>query len=130
MIVVDASVVVASLADDGIDGARARQRLVGEQLLAPHLIDVEVLSAWRRLTLSGRLSDARARQAVDDLNQMRIRRVPHPLLLNRCWQLRHNLSPYDAAYVAVAEQAGVVLVTADRKLANSAGPQCEFEVLM
>ena len=129
MIVVDASVVVAAIADDGSDGARARNRLVGEQLLAPHLIDIEVLSAWRRLTATGHLGEARAGQAVGDLQQMRIRRVPHQLLLERCWQLRSNLSSYDSAYVALAEQAGVVLVTADRKLANAPGTNCTIEVL-
>lgn len=129
MIVVDASVIVTALADDGPDGSRARSRLLGEELLAPHLIDLEVLSAWRRLAVAGRLSEARALQAVDDLTQMRIRRVDHRPLLDRCWQLRENLTPYDAAYVALAEHADAVLVTADVKLANAPGTTCVFEVL-
>ena len=129
MIVVDASVIVTALADDGPDGSRARSRLRGEQLLAPHLIDLEVLSAWRRLTSAGHLSAARAQQAVDDLKQMRIRRVEHRVLLDRCWRLRDNLTTYDAAYVALAEHVDAVLVTADAKLANAPGTTCVFEVL-
>ena len=129
MIVVDASVIVTALADDGPDGSRARSRLRGEQLLAPHLIDLEVLSAWRRLTSAGHLSAARAQQAVDDLEQIRIRRVEHRVLLDRCWRLRDNLTPYDAAYVALAEHVDAVLVTADAKLANAPGTTCVFEVL-
>ena len=129
MIVVDASVIVTALADDGADGARARHRLVGEELLAPHLVDIEVVSAWRRLAAAGHLGEQRANQAIHDLQQMRIRRVAHPPLLDRCWQLRQNLTVYDAAYVALAEQADAVLVTGDRKLAAAPGITCAIEVL-
>lgn len=130
MIVVDASVVVTALADDGPDGSRARIRLLGEHLCAPQLIDLEVLSAWRRLAMAGQLSPARAEQAIDDLRQMRIRRIEHRLLLARCWQLRENLTSYDAAYVALAEHLDVVLLTADAELANAPGTSCEFELLV
>jgi predicted nucleic acid-binding protein len=129
MIVVDASVIVTALADDGFDGEKSRRRLSGEELLAPNLIDIETVSAWRRLTLAGRLAEPRAMQAVGDLQQMRIRRVAHQPLLERCWELRENLSTYDAAYVALAELAGLVLVTADRRLANAPGLTCPVEIL-
>lgn len=129
MIVVDASVIITALADDGPDGTRARTRLLGEQSLAPHIIDLEVISAWRRLIIGGQLSAARAQQAVDDLGRIRIRRVDHRVLLDRCWQLRENVTPYDAAYVALAEFADAVLVTADARLANAPGPRCVFEVV-
>ena len=129
MIVVDASVVVTALADAGPDGMAARRRLVSEQLLAPHLIDIEVTSAFRRLVSAGQLADDRARQAFADLRVMRIERVPHGPLLARCWSLRANLTTYDAAYVALAEHAGVSLVTGDAKLANAPGVSCTVELL-
>lgn len=129
MIVVDASVVVTALADDGDDGDRVRDRLRDERLLAPHLIDIEVTSAWRRLSARGDLDDRRAAQALADLQSMRIERVPHGSLLGRCWQLRDTLTSYDAAYVALAELTGSLLLTADAKLAAASGPECEIEVL-
>ena len=92
MIVVDASVVVTALADDGEDGDQVRARLRGERILAPHLIDVEVASAWRRLAVAGDLDDRRAALAFNDLRALRLERVPHTRLQPRCWELRHNLT--------------------------------------
>ena len=129
MIVVDASVVVTALGDDGPDGDRARLRMRDGRLVAPHLIDVEVVSAWRRLAARGRLDDRRVRLAIEDLVALRSERVDHRPLLPRCWQLRSSLTVYDAAYVAVAELLGAVLLTADRKLVASPGPGCRIEVL-
>jgi predicted nucleic acid-binding protein len=129
VIVVDASVVVTALADDGPDGDRARDRLRAERLAAPHLIDLEVTSAWRRLAASGDLDDRRSGLALDDLAALRLERAPHGPLLARCWELRDNLTVYDAVYVALAELLGVVLVTADAQLARAPGPDCEIEVL-
>ena len=129
MIVVDASVLVTALADDGPDGERHRHRLAGERLTAPHLIDVEVLSAWRRLAAAGRLDDRRAALARGDLRSIPIRRVPHLPLLERCWELRANLTVYDAAYVALAELLDAPLLTADAKLAKTPGSECTIEVL-
>jgi predicted nucleic acid-binding protein len=129
LIVVDASVVVTALADDGRDGDRARDRLRRERLVAPHLIDVEAASAWRRLAAAGDLDDRRARLALEDLRSLRLDRVPHGPLVERCWELRENLTVYDAAYVALAEVVGVVLVTADSRLANASGTRCAIELL-
>ena len=129
MIVVDASVVVTALADDGPDGDRARARLRGERLAAPHLLDLEVLSAWRRLGAAGALDDRRATLAIEDLRGLRIDRVPHSPFLDRCWDLRENLTVYDAAYVALAEHTQSLLVTADRRLASAPGSRCEIELL-
>lgn len=129
MIVVDASIVVTALADDGDDGDRGRARLAGEQLAAPHLIDIEVLSAWRRLAAAGRLDERRAALARIDLGALPIRRVPHGPLLDRCWELRSNLTVYDAAYVALAELLEATLVTADSKLEAAPGRRCRIEVL-
>jgi len=129
VIVVDASVVVTALADDGDDGDRARHRLRGERLVAPDLIDLEVLSAWRRLAATGALDDRRAGFAIADLTGLRLRRFPHARLLPRCWELRANLTVYDAAYVALAEALDAVLLTADRRLADAPGLRCSIEVL-
>lgn len=129
MIVVDASVVVTALADDGPDGDAARARLRNERLTAPQVIDLEVVSAWRRLAATGALDDRRATLALDDLQALRLERVPHGPLLHRCWELRANLTIYDAAYVALAEALDVALLTADRRLAAAPGARCRFEVL-
>lgn len=129
MIVVDASVIVTALADDGPDGDQARERLRGERLTAPHVIDLEVVSAWRRLTAGGELDERRARLALDDLQALRIERVRHGPLLDRCWELRDNITIYDAAYVALAELLDVTLVTTDSKLSKAPGARCEVEVL-
>ena len=129
MIVVDASVVVTALADDGPDGDQARRRLRGERLAAPHLVDLEVSSAWRRMSSACDLDPHRADLAITDLRALRVERVPHTPLLPRCWDLRTNLTVYDAAYVALAELMEVPLLTADTRLADALGPRCAIEVL-
>jgi predicted nucleic acid-binding protein len=129
LIVVDASVIVTALADDGPDGERARGRLGGERLAAPHLIDIEVLSAWRRLAAAGKMDDRRAAFARADLRALPLDRVPHAPLIERCWELRANLTMYDAAYVALAEIIDAPLVTSDAKLAGTPGAACAIEVL-
>lgn len=129
MIVVDASVVAPALADDGDDGRRARARLRGERLLAPELVDLEVASVVRKALQAGRLDGDRAGVALADLAELDLERVRHRPLLPRVWELRANLTPYDAAYVALAELADAVLVTADRRLARAAGPRCRIEHL-
>ncbi len=129
MIVVDASVVVAALGDDGPDGDLARLRLRGERLAAPHLIDLEVISAWRRLASAGDLDARRVQLAIADLRDLRLDRVPHGPLLERCWELRANLTVYDAAYVAVAERLDAALLTADHRLAGAPGCRCGIELL-
>lgn len=129
MIVVDASVVVTGLADDGPDGDRVRARLGGETLAAPHLLDLEVASAWRRLVSAGALDPRRAALALTDLDALRVRRAPHRPLLGRCWELREDLTPYDAAYVALAELLTTTLVTGDRRLAGAPGLRCDVEVV-
>lgn len=129
MIVVDASIVVTALADDGPDGDRFRGRLAGEHLAAPHLIDIEVISAWRRLAAAGQMDERRAAFARADLQALPIRRVDHSPLVERCWDLRTTMTSYDAAYIALAELIDVPLLTADAKLAASPGPTCQIELL-
>jgi len=128
-LVVDASVLVMALADDGGEGAAARGRLRGETLTAPHLIDLEVASALRRLTARGALTERRASAALRDLSDLPLQRAPHAPLLPRVWALRGNLTPYDAAYVALAEALEAPLLTADRRLDKAPGPRCPIEVL-
>jgi predicted nucleic acid-binding protein len=129
LIVVDASVVVTALADDGDDGDAARDRLRGERLVAPHLIDLEVTSAWRRLAARGDLDDRRVALALADLRSLRVDRVPHLPLVERCWELREHLTVCDAVYVALAEIMDVILLTADARLAGAPGARCEVELL-
>lgn len=129
MIVVDASILATGLADDGPDGDRVRARLRGEQLVAPHLVDLEVSSAWRRLVAVGALDERRAALAMHDLESLRLERAAHRPLLARCWELRGNLTVYDASYVALAELMRVGLLTGDARLANAPGIRCDVEVI-
>ncbi|CAA9255097.1 MAG: Toxin 1, PIN domain [uncultured Acidimicrobiales bacterium] len=129
MIVVDASALAPALADDGPDGDSARARLRGQSLAAPELIDLETTSVIRRQLLSGHLDARRAELAVGDLTDLPLRRAPHRPLLHRCWELRQNLTAYDAAYVALAELLELVLVTADARLAAAPGPRCRIDLL-
>ncbi|MFT4110832.1 type II toxin-antitoxin system VapC family toxin [Propionicimonas sp.] len=129
VLVIDASVVAVALLDDGPDGDTVRDRLLGEQLAAPSLIDLEVASVWRGLARAGQLDPRRVALALDDLREIPIQRVEHTSLLARCWELRNNLTLYDAAYVALAEALQAPLLTGDRRLARSTGPRCTIEVL-
>jgi predicted nucleic acid-binding protein len=129
VLVVDASVLAPALADDGPDGDAARARLRGQSLVAPELIDLETTSVIRRRSRGGQLDPRRARLALTDLVELPLRRTPHRPLLARCWQLRENLTVYDAAYAALAEALDVVLLTVDARLASAPGPRCEIELL-
>jgi predicted nucleic acid-binding protein len=129
VLVVDASVLAPALADDGPDGDAARARLRGQSLVAPELIDLETTSVIRRQLLAGHLDARRARLALTDLVELTLRRVPHRPLLARGWELRENVTVYNAAYIALAELLGVVLVTADARLASAPGPRCQVELL-
>jgi predicted nucleic acid-binding protein len=129
LIVVDASVVAPALADDDRDGDRARSRLRGERLVAPQLIDLEVVSVIRKALFAGALDERRAAMALADLVALRLERVSHRPLLERVWALRDNLTPYDAAYVALAEALSVTLVTCDKPLSRAPGVPCEIEYL-
>lgn len=129
MIVVDASVLAVAVADDGDAGDRYRQRLRGEALAAPELVDLEVTSVLRRHVREGALSPSRADQALADFTDLPLRRSRHLPLLDRCWELRENLTPYDASYVALAEALDCLLVTADGHLARAPRIRCAVEVL-
>lgn len=129
MLVVDASVLVVALADDEADGDAARARLRGERLVAPELVDLEVVSILRRQVGSGEVLPRRAELALADLLEMPLERAQHRGLLLRCWELRDNVTIYDAAYVALAEIFGALLLTGDGHLARASGPRCAIEVL-
>lgn len=129
MIVVDASVLAPALADDGPDGDLVRRRLRQERLVAPELVDLEVLSTLRRAARAGRLDERRSRQALEDLAALPLRRVSHRPLLPRFWDLRDSLTAYDAAYIALAETLDCPVITADGGMAKASGVRCEVEVL-
>lgn len=129
VIVVDASVLATALADDQADGDRARARLSGQAIAAPEIIDLEVVSVLRRLVRGGRLPERRAALALDDLLDLPLERARHAPLLRRCWELRENLTSYDASYVALAEALGATLLTADVRLTRTVGPRCEVEAI-
>lgn len=129
VIVVDASVLVTALADDGQDGDQARTRLAGQRLAAPQIVDLEVASVLRRLTRTGQVPQRRAALAITDLIDLPIERAPHLPLLRRCWELKANVTVYDAAYIALAEALGVLFLTSDAKLARAAGTQCPIELI-
>lgn len=117
-----------SLGDDGPDGTQARERLRGEELAAPHLVDLEVTSVLRRSARIGTITEQRASQALQDLTDLEIERVTHTSLLSRIWELRSNYTPYDACYVAVAELFHAPLLTYDARMASAPGARCTFEV--
>ncbi|MGH2826596.1 MAG: type II toxin-antitoxin system VapC family toxin [Actinomycetota bacterium] len=130
MIVLDASVLVVALADDDVDGARARTRLLDDpDLHAPQLVDLEVISVLRRLRNAGEIQERRAVEALEDLLELALARHPHWPFAARIWELRANLTPYDASYVALAERLGCTLVTGDRRIARTAGIRCDVEIL-
>jgi predicted nucleic acid-binding protein len=124
VIVIDASVLAPALADDGPDGDLARERLGGQRLAAPSIIDLEVTSVLRRAHRAGQLDERRALQALADLAALPLRRAPHLPLLGRIFELRENLTVYDAAHVALAEALDTTLLTGDERLARSPGPRC------
>ena len=115
--VVDASVVVDALVGEG----RGVELMEGVDLLVPHLLDAEVTSVLRRATREGRLTARSAVQALDDLMALELQRFSHVPLLPRAWELRENLTVYDALYVALAERMDVPLVTLDARLAAAPG---------
>lgn len=128
MIVVDASAVVDVVARDPANPAlTARLRTDGD-LHAPHLVDVEVTQALRRLVAFDQLADDRASDARVDVAELPITRHAHRALVDRAWQLRHNLSVYDAVYVALAEFLQVPLVTCDARLTRVPGHDAEIEL--
>jgi predicted nucleic acid-binding protein len=129
VIVVDASALLEALLSTPT-GATLEDRLFapGQTLHAPHLIDVEVAQVVRRYAANRDIDAERGRQALDDLAYLPLRRYRHDLLLQRIWELRNNLTAYDAAYVALAEALDCPLLTTDRRLAAAAGHRARIDL--
>jgi predicted nucleic acid-binding protein len=129
VIVLDASAAVDWLLQTSA-GQQIEKRIYGrgESLHAPHLLDLEVAQVLRRLAREAVISARRAEEAIQDLADLRVTRYPHFVFLSRIWQLRNNLSAYDAAYVALAENLGATLVTRDARLASTSGRAVAVEV--
>jgi predicted nucleic acid-binding protein len=129
VIVVDASVLAPVVADSGADGSRFRRRLRGEAVAVPDLARVEVISVIRRRLRASALDSSQATQAVDDLLNLPLVVYSTAPLLRRVWELRDNITAYDACYVALAEMLGCPLLSADARLSRSPGINCAIEVV-
>ena len=125
MIVVDASAALLALLRDGT----ARRVLGEQQLHCPHLIDPEVAGALRRRTSAGQLDPDGGRDLLAAWQQLAVLRYPAVGLLARVWELRENVTAYDACYVALAESLGCGLLTADARLARAPGLRCSVTVV-
>jgi predicted nucleic acid-binding protein len=130
MIVVDASAIIELLLQTAL-GTRVEQRLYREDddLHAPHLLDVEVLSALRRLVHSGEVLPERAEEAIQDLAVLSLFRHGHLDLATRAWELRQNFTPYDAMYLALAEALDATVITCDGPFAATPGRVARIEVI-
>lgn len=124
--VVDASAAVAMLTDSGAAGEWAAAELQDHQLAGPHLIHAEAANVLRRSAVAGQISQDTAAQAYGDLLKLRIRLYPYAPFAERIWELRANLSAYDAWYVSIAELLDAELVTLDHRLTRAHGPRCAF----
>lgn len=125
-LVVDASVLVAALVDSGAEGRWADAALAGHALVAPQLVVVETLNILRRLERADELTELEAASAQRDLHDLPIDLLPIRPFEGRIWQLRRNLTCYDAWHVAVAEALKLPLATLDRRLARAPGPLCDI----
>lgn len=125
-LVLDASLIVAALADTGNDGRWAESLLAGDALAAPHSMPVEAANILRRAALAGDISADVASLAHRDLLDLRVELFPYNACAARVWELWENVTSYDGWYVAVAELLEAPLATLDGRLANSPGPRCRF----
>jgi len=130
LIVVDASILANVVGDDGTDGRRARLevRSAGD-VSAPDLVDVETVAVLRKRWIAGTISERRFAAAVADLELVGIDRYPTLPFMRRAYELRANVTAYDAAYVALAETLDCELLTADQRLVNAPGPRCVIRLL-
>lgn len=130
MIVLDSSTIIeVLLRTDAASHVEQRIFSPEESLHAPHLLDLEVAQVLRRYYVSGEIASERGREAIEDLTGMPITRYPHDLLLPRIWELRHNMTAYDAVYVALAEVLPAVLLTCDARLASAPGHNAVIELV-
>jgi len=130
VIVLDASALLELLLVTDRGGEVAERIAAPEQTLhAPHLIDLEVAQVLRRYVARRQLDETRASEALEDLKDLDLNRYPHDVLLGRIWELRHNASAYDAAYLALAEVLGAPLLTSDARLRELPDTRVRIEVL-
>lgn len=127
-LVIDASLVVSALVDSGDTGRWAESLLVSDQLSAPHLMPVEVTNILRRAAAKSEITQDIASMAHADLLDLRVELYPYAPFAPRVWELRGNVTSYDAWYIAVAESLGSSVATLDRRMAHAPGPRCRFEV--
>ncbi len=126
--IIDASVLTVFYAADDPRHSLVAERLnVGDALFAPAHLDAEIVSALRGMARRNPGVEQVVPSALAHLAGFPIRRMPLPPLLERMWELRHNITAYDAAYVALAERLGAVLITCDARLATASGPNCTFD---
>ncbi len=130
MIVIDASVLANVVGDDGQHGQRARQELAdGQAVSAPDLVDVETVSVLRKRWITGTLTERRFATAVDDLTYLNITRYATLPMMRRAYELRANVTAYDAAYIVLAEALNGTLLTADARLAAAPRIRCQIKLL-
>jgi predicted nucleic acid-binding protein len=130
VLVADASAIIEFLLQTEL-GLRIEERLYrnGDEIHLPHLLDVEVVSALRRIVRSGGLGANRAEEALEDLSLLRVIRHGHVDLVRRVWELRGSLTAYDATYIALAESLGATFLTCDRPLGAARGHSAKIEVM-
>lgn len=128
MLVVDTSAVLDALAARAPAHGLLERLARDGDLHGPHLIDTEVLHALRRMTMSGAISHERAADARSDFAELALVRYPHEPLNDRVWELRHNLTAYDATFVALAEALNAPLITCDARLASAPGHTAQIEL--
>jgi predicted nucleic acid-binding protein len=124
--VIDASALVAALVDTGPQGVWAEQVLAAGDLHAPVMVRAEAANTLRRLESAGAITTAEANAAYEDLLQLELQMLPFDPFAERVWELRRNVTCYDAWYVAAAEALELPLATLDGRLARSSGPGCRF----
>ena len=130
MIVVDACVLANAVGDDVESGRQARELLrEHRELAAPDLVDVETTAVLRRRWLAGTITAERFEQAIEDLTDIPLARFPTLGLMRRAFELRANVTAYDACYVALAEALDWPLCTVDRRLAHASGPRCIMRLI-
>jgi predicted nucleic acid-binding protein len=130
VIVLDASAAVEALLRlPASEAVEARIFETGQTLHAPHLIDIEVAQALRRYAMTGQVGPQHCRAALADLADFPLTRYPHHFLLPRVWELRQNMTAYDAVYVALAEALEIPLLTRDRRLAAAPGHRARIELV-
>ena len=128
MLVLDSSAAIHALAHRPANPELIRRLVAESDLSAPHLIDIELLHALRRLVRTGKITRERADDVRGDFDELPIVRYPHVGVTNRIWALRHNLTAYDAAYVALAEALGCPLVTSDERIGKASNHAATVEV--